>query len=559
MTPVHSVFILVGAFGALAQGCSLPKNIRGSWYSREPADTVTVIDDTNMSGRGRCVELFVVSKANYTVVFRKNDGCYHCVRFYVRTLNILEKVERMRPSVENVCVGIRNHQELITLFKENHEPKNCRSSLEGVWQFSYQNRYRFTGECNNQEALVASCQVPGTQFLIENQKFNITYRQCEGMSNTFDGVVEYSCLGDWYVGRNHFFAAVNTKESRKDEKYRCFLRNREDDLYIGASITAECNVLKSVEESPERYKLYPVKSEVVDPGCTFPSNFTGNWINTANVDAKVVINATHIVERVYPDVGRWLETVYVCRERRGTRFMLARLGTYGCQKDFVCFEFVPRHHNIIRFRKGTNLIVDQFHTVCSWTQFVNNQDWRYDLLIAEQPVPVRCPVAGKFNFSQIGDAPFETRILGGVTETPRPNIYCKENISDFSVCDIDQKEILVDERYCLSVDYAGRPCIGYWKENLKSYLITYDELDAFTKFRCWVYQRADLNRILMSMAIGPFCALNQDWKSYNYTEGAAVALDMREYEREHDQCPMYFDDAINRVLVFVLAEPVIEY
>lgn len=32
-------------------------------------------------------------------------------------------------------------------------------------------------------------------------------------------------------------------------------------------------------------------------------------------------------------------------------------------------------------------------------------------------------------------------------------------------------------------------CIGYWKENLKSYLITYDQLDAFTKYRCWVYQR----------------------------------------------------------------------
>ena len=32
-------------------------------------------------------------------------------------------------------------------------------------------------------------------------------------------------------------------------------------------------------------------------------------------------------------------------------------------------------------------------------------------------------------------------------------------------------------------------CVGYWKENLKSYLITYDQLDAFTKYRCWVYQR----------------------------------------------------------------------
>ena len=29
-------------------------------------------------------------------------------------------------------------------------------------------------------------------------------------------------------------------------------------------------------------------------------------------------------------------------------------------------------------------------------------------------------------------------------------------------------------------------CVGYWKENLKSYLITYDQLDAFTKYRCWV-------------------------------------------------------------------------
>jgi len=34
-------------------------------------------------------------------------------------------------------------------------------------------------------------------------------------------------------------------------------------------------------------------------------------------------------------------------------------------------------------------------------------------------------------------------------------------------------------------DYKMK-CIGYWKENLKSYLITYDELDPFSKYRCWV-------------------------------------------------------------------------
>lgn len=70
-------------------------------------------------------------------------------------------------------------------------------------------------------------------------------------------------------------------------------------------------------------------------------------------------------------------------------------------------------------------------------------------------------------------------------------------------------------------------CIGYWKENLKSYLITYDELDPFSKYRCWVYQRADLNRVLMSQAIGPFCDLKQDVTSQNFTEGAAVTLELQ--------------------------------
>ncbi len=27
-------------------------------------------------------------------------------------------------------------------------------------------------------------------------------------------VIEYSCLGDWFVGKDHFFAVANTKESR---------------------------------------------------------------------------------------------------------------------------------------------------------------------------------------------------------------------------------------------------------------------------------------------------------------------------------------------------------
>lgn len=85
-------------------------------------------------------------------------------------------------------------------------------------------------------------------------------------------------------------------------------------------------------------------------------------------------------------------------------------------------------------------------------------------------MPVQCPIAGKYNFTQRGDVPFETRILGGVTLSPRPNTYCKENISDFSVCDTEQKEITIDETYCLSVDHLGRPVDIYSKYHEKVHL-----------------------------------------------------------------------------------------
>nr|CAD7598726.1 unnamed protein product [Timema genevievae] len=1024
--------------------CPIPPIIRGSWFSWENGqNTLTEINAESMSRKGFCVAMMEEYHVNYTFVFKENT-CYHCVKLIVRTVNILEKIESgcvnlpqgVEPTLERVCRGLNPDQQLVTLFSENPIPVNCRSSLEGVWQFAYQNRFRFTGECDHPEAQIRSCQTAGTQFLITNQKFNITYKKCTGMTGTFDGVVEYSCLGDWFVDKNHFFAVSNTKESRKDEKYRCFLKNRDDDLYLGVSITAECNTLKTVERSPERLRVTPVKSEVVEPGCHMPQNFSGDWINTANIDADIFINETHIIETWYPDEGRYRKTIYVCREQRDTRYMMARLTVDGwprhppsllpgplhnhvlkavhdefisvlgakensasigsrdghypfnlhapmgspcfshwtrpgssggkchhsshstaiypnshrdftllglyptshrdftlpglyptshrdftlpglyptshrdftlpglyptshrdftlpglyptshrdftlpglyptshrdftlpglyptshrdftlpglyptshrdftlpglyptshrdftlpglyptshrdftlpglyptshrdftlpglyptshrdftlpglyptshrdftlpglyptshrdftlpglyptshrdftlpglyptshrdftlpglyptshrdftlpglyptsppfppftcpchhgmvyarragkahrrktlkktspvkqystrglisynpdcinrtserphsaptsprvsaleiCnssprlplspttqppptpisplspegyyvhhlatpqpayvfspislpyphpqdprdrylitkasrklqfhQKDYVCFDFVPQHHNIIRYRRGVAVIIDDFHTVCSWVQFKNEVAWKYSLYLAKNPIPVRCPIAGKFNFTQKGEVPFETRILGGVTLSPRPNIYCKQNISDFSVCDTDQKEVSIDETYCLSVDYLGRPvdiyteeqvrnktlsltmfcpltgdpdyrmkCIGFWKENLKSYLITYDELDPFSKYRCWVYQRADLNRVLISQAIGPFCDLKQDVTSWNSSEGASVALEMQEYERERDQCPMYFDDGTN--------------
>lgn len=339
--------------------------------------------------------------------------------------------------------------------------------------------------------------------------------------------------------------------------------------------------------------IHLVKSKTVAPGCLLPQNFSGDWINTANMGADVFINKTHLIEIWRPDDIRFKQTIYVCREQRGSRYMMARLTVDGwyetlrfrcsaryfmfcchlkySQMDYVCYDFLPLHHNIIRYRRSKAFIQNDFDVVCS-TQRFPKKNWKYDVIVCEysfwksiatfsfcvkskivhyfhpfsakNPLPVKCPVAGKFNFTQQGDVMFENRIFGGVALSPRPQIACKNIISDISVCDPYQKEITIDVIYCLDVNYRAQPvdiysdpdyrlqCVGYWKENSKSYLITYDPNDPGGIYRCWVYRLADINRVLMSQAMGSFCDFKQDAWSSNYTHGATVAVDMIENERE---------------------------
>ena len=62
-----------------------------------------------------------------------------------------------------------------------------------------------------------------------------------------------------------------------------------------------------------------------------------------------------------------------------------------------------------------------------------------------------------------------------------------------------------------------------------------------------VYQRADLNKMLMSMSVGPYCDLNQDVDSKDYKHGAVVSLEMDENERE---CKLHiYTNNTNCVLV----------
>ena len=79
--------------------------------------------------------------------------------------------------------------------------------------------------------------------------------------------------------------------------------------------------------------------EVVKASCQLPKHFSGVWVNTANMNADVFINETHVIETWYPDETRFKKTIYVCREQRGSRYMMTRLPVNGWYKLFQLIIF----------------------------------------------------------------------------------------------------------------------------------------------------------------------------------------------------------------------------
>jgi len=86
--------------------CNIPLVIRGQWYSWENGrSTTTEIDATSMSKRGNCIRSMEENQVNFTFVFQKSAGdCYTCVKFMVRTVNVLDKMESEYYKIKINCI-----------------------------------------------------------------------------------------------------------------------------------------------------------------------------------------------------------------------------------------------------------------------------------------------------------------------------------------------------------------------------------------------------------------------------------------------------------------------
>lgn len=71
-----------------------PKIMQGDWFSWEEGRGVeTQIFQDEIRGRGKPVDRTLIRRDIYEYVFVHQSGCYYCARFFVRSWNIVERLE----------------------------------------------------------------------------------------------------------------------------------------------------------------------------------------------------------------------------------------------------------------------------------------------------------------------------------------------------------------------------------------------------------------------------------------------------------------------------------
>ncbi|KAK7508265.1 hypothetical protein BaRGS_00000504 [Batillaria attramentaria] len=581
--------------------CSIPEDYAGDWYWMDGAgrDAVTIVNREEWADY-ICVEKKIhyndyanVEGVNSTMLMlKKGDStCYICLDVLYRTKNILQVRKSdcytSNSGFERMCPGYKELptvDQVRTYFRQTLRTINCITTFEGVYQFTYEVSWGGGGICDNLDSQLKACQDPGSPY-VDNEVFFMTYARCPEVQTSFSQTVRYQCMGSWFamIGNTGYtFAAIaDTVEKDRREKFKCLMtlknqKSADNTIRWVMSRFAQCDTLNSLYNGPVRLVLrrIPPRTPYMTPQCNLPRNISGEWFTQGiQFKSKVIVNDTHIKYFTRKNEFEYEETYLSCQQTLGTRYLMTKVIVGKCEVDFVCYDIIPRHHGIVRYRVGkpsrltndelaqANFMQRKFRESCSWMSFTfnrNDTDWKYEVLILDPPSPVTCPVGGRYTFQQWSNGELEkyaTRIRG-VTDRPRVQVDCRILIPELKSCSQDRSRIEVDAEYCEAVDYRGRPigeydepdhiltCVGFWMEDMKSYLITYDEEDAISKFRCWVFERVSWTEMRLSRSQTARCVRGQKSDSY-MMEGTGLMLYLSENERLFDDCPQRFDPGIN--------------
>ncbi|XP_062575534.1 uncharacterized protein LOC134237464 isoform X1 [Saccostrea cucullata] len=372
--------------------CSIPDYFHGEWYSRGRwgDDVITKItadkwdsneDETELN----CEDLFIhpnpglQQAGNNVTMFMVSSGgsgsCYFCVDVLWRTSNILQYRKgdcipayvgygislNISCKAMNPLYGLPLTADTVTMFRQIPRPVNCQTMFKGLYQFTYEMDQGGGGICDNPDNQIKACQDPGSRY-VDNEVFSMTYASCPNVLASKDKNLRYQCMGTWDAEQHGmvftFAAVVDILETEPRVRYQCLMTSKsqkgEEKRWV-MSRFAECSSLNSIYSAPVRLVLrstVPTTGHMISR-CNMPKDLAGEWeTKGSGFKFDVVINETNIRFQTEPNAIEFLDSIFACQKKSGTRYLMTRVMAGECEDVYVCMDIVPQTNNTLRYRIG---------------------------------------------------------------------------------------------------------------------------------------------------------------------------------------------------------------
>lgn len=381
--------------------CHLPPGWAGVWF-QQGVRPYSTIDRHTISNKGECV-----TRHKDRVVVRRG-GCYKCIVFHKRHVNVLQYKESAACLTEaplsTLCSAIPGDAPLYTLFRVQTQPIRC--PLQGPARFSYDFG---RGSCATPLSNLESCTL--------DSRISLQYQACPNVRGSEMKNSQFECLASWREGRYSFLvgrmedAHTNTDEDR----YRCIMWERGKEkgvpaIFLSISGDASCNGLFSTREG--RALVLFEESPNLHRGCTFPPWLIapGSW---TSLEGDLLLDLGQhgpgdkmklTRRKSINEGGRFYqqsETSQVrCEEERGTskdkkEFKLVTHVTTGCKTGYVCIFVRQRADAVVELAMGKASLSPEY--ACDDDHLATTNTTLMMLVPTSSSSP--CPLSGTYTVS----------------------------------------------------------------------------------------------------------------------------------------------------------------
>ncbi|XP_050557033.1 uncharacterized protein LOC118282328 isoform X1 [Spodoptera frugiperda] len=385
-------------------GCAFPSRWHGRWFQSGVIQPI-LIEGDRLSNKGRCL-----SSEGDKFLIVDEKGCYRCVVMHEKHKNVLQYKETFchrRDALPHLCSLITGDALLYSMFRENADPVDC--PLKGPFSFTYN---RGHGDCKSPVSSIESC--------TEDSRLLLNYQACPDVYGSESTVEELECLATWKEGSLRFLVGKlhHNHATSNEDRYRCFVYEKTNDLLLNPRVTATgtvkeqvvppggieyrvaqsgdatCNGLFSATEGSRTMALKRVS---VRFNCQFPTwmTFSHTW-HTLDFTSNYTFYQRNATLRITNQTGADIKVYCVnvkASSPSGNSVALVAHWQHHCVSRYVCVVLYRRDTYIAELQRGTP--TSRPDDACSPHHF-NAVTAPYVTLVASNPESKECPYSGKY-------------------------------------------------------------------------------------------------------------------------------------------------------------------